>query len=246
MDPKCEAWAFGSHGSLSPITVTAKHKRELCLDQSWKPTTVNIVTLLWKNGHTGNRNKCDMLSHKQTHTPTYGHSRGLLEVAAFSQLIDLKVEWHSHRRAHTRKRTQTHIRQLWELVEVNLGGQAFHSLPAETKHPTPSPSLTCRAFFSCLIFPFLDLSSFVTLLAWDAMFFPFSSYLDYMRAHGGSCCINLASRKMETPVNPTKQPCSRSNCISAEVVTYTLFSLRGVCDAVVLAVSQTERGKAVY
>lgn len=148
MDPKCEAWAFGSHGSLPPITVTAKHKRELCLNQSWKPTTVNIVTLLWKNGHTGNRNKCDMLSHKQTHTPTYGHSRGLLEVAAFSQLIDLKVEWHSHRHAHTRKRTQTHIRQLWELVEVNLGGQAFHSLPAETKHPTPSPSLTCRAFFS--------------------------------------------------------------------------------------------------
>lgn len=151
-DPKCEAWAFGSHGSLSPITVTAKHKRELCLDQSWKPTTVNIVTLLWKNGHTGNRNKCDMLSHKQTHTPTYGHSRGL-EVAAFSQLIDLKVEWHSHRRAHTRKRTQTHIRQLWELVEVNLGGQAFHSLPAETKHPTPSPSLTCRAFFSLPYLP---------------------------------------------------------------------------------------------
>lgn len=146
---------------------------------------------------------------------------------------------HASAHKHTLGSSGSWWRLIWEVKPFT------HCLQRQNIQHLP-PRLPVELFFLALSSPFLDLSSFVTLLAWDALFFPFSSYLDYMRAHGGSCCINLASRKMETPVNPTKQPCSQSNCISAEVVTYTLFSLRGVCDAVVLAVSQTERGKAVY
>lgn len=149
---------------------------------------------------------------------------------------------HTHASAH--KHTLGSSGSWWRLIwEVK---PFTHCLQRQNIQHLP-PRLPVELFF---LLPYLPLSGSLFLCYPAGLRRSVFSLLVLSRlhasAHGGSCCINLASRKMETPVNPTKQPCSRSNCISAEVVTYTLFSLRGVCDAVVLAVSQTERGKAVY